>query len=330
MSQFLLKRIVILLAVLLLVNTFSYTVAMYLYSWVFPQHPDYFAVSVPAELPDTDLPPLLHVLQGYSAYLWNALHGDLGVSLRGTSVIHRITVSLPRSLLLLGLALVFAAVFGVLGGLFSVDRKRRQTNPLALTLSVGSYSLPGFYLGIVVAMQIAINLRVRGEPGEPLLPVFGYGLDEHLILPVLALALRPTGEIARLTAELLADELPKPYVRTARAKGLPWRLVILRHAFRSVAANVVVTLGNSLRYLISTLLVIEWAFNWPGIGRDMVATIFRQYGVVIVNYDPYFLIGLITVLTLVTLVASLLAHLASWAIDPRIRREAVVLEGRAV
>ena len=326
MSRLLVKRILILLGVLLLINLLSYVIAMYLFTWVFPQHPTYFLNNAP-EIPDTNA-PLLHVLQGYPAYLWGALQGDLGARVtNGMPVMRSIGVALPRSLILLVLGMVTAAVLGVLGGLFSINRKKRRTNPLALVLSVAGYSLPGFFLGVLIAFQLAINIRLKGYAGDPLLPVTGYGLDEHLILPVLALALRPAGEIARLTSELLADELGKPYIRTARAKGLVWRLVILRHAFRTVMANVIVTLGNSLRYLISTLLIVEWLFSWPGLGRELVRLVLLQYGVVL-NFDPWFITGIITTLTLIALVVSFMTHTASWMVDPRLKK-ALISEGGA-
>ncbi len=83
------------------------------------------------------------------------------------------------------------------------------------------------------------------------------GIDEHLILPILALSARPTAEIARLTAELLGEELPKEYIRTARAKGLPERVIVMHHAFRNVAAAVINAMSNSWSYLIGSLVIVE-------------------------------------------------------------------------
>jgi peptide/nickel transport system permease protein len=156
--------------------------------------------------------------------------------------------------------------------------------------------------------------------GAFFLPTMGYGLDRHLILPVLALSARPAAEIARLTAELLSEELPKDYIRVARSKGLSERVVIRDHAFRNVAAAVINALRNSWAYLLGSLVIIETVFNWGGVGEALVkAVTFSDYAGS--RFNPALVAGLATAMALLFLLADLVTGLTARALDPRLRRE---------
>jgi ABC-type dipeptide/oligopeptide/nickel transport system permease component len=181
---------------------------------------------------------------------------------------------------------------------------------------MAGFSMPGFYLGILILYFMLWLAMTRGQAF--FLPTSGYGLDEHLVLPVLALCARPTAEIARLTAELLVEELSRDYVRTARAKGLSWRLTIVRHAFRNVAAAVFTAFGNSLSYLIGSLVIIEKVFIWGGLGNTLInAVTFSGYAGSFFN--PQLVASLMTALALLYLIADLVTGWMAWAIDPRLR-----------
>jgi peptide/nickel transport system permease protein len=279
------------------------------------------------EVPDPEaqvVVPVADVLASYGRYALGVFTGDLGDLRERVPLAAYLVGAVPKSLLLLALALTVAGVGGVAVGYLSVDRVRARTNPLALGMSLVGFSMPAFYLGVVAIQAMFLYSRAVGQRGTPL-PASGFGLDAHLVLPVLVLSVRPMAEIARFTAELLADELGKPYIRTAHAKGLSWRLVLLRHAFPNIAAGVVATLGNSLRYLISSLVVVEVLFDWPGLGETLAHALtprmdgrpsdYQQY-------DPPVVAGLVTALAALSLSVNLAAGLAAQALDPRLRRAA--------
>jgi ABC-type dipeptide/oligopeptide/nickel transport system permease component len=207
---------------------------------------------------------------------------------------------------------------GVTAGFLSVNYKTQQTNPLALILSLAGFSMPGFYMGILI-LYLMIWLAMNHGKGMFFLPTTGFGLDAHLILPTLALAARPTAEIARLTAELLREELPKDYINVARAKGLTERAVITRHAFRNVLAAVVNAMSNSWSYVIGSLVIIERVFAWGGIGEALIDSVtFSQFSGS--SFNPALVATLATSLALLWLLANLITTTIARAVDPRLRR----------
>ena len=224
---------------------------------------------------------------------------------------------LPRSLVLLGAGVVCAIVGGLGAGFLSVNRKTQRTNPLALILSLAGFSMPGFYMAILV-LYVMIWAAMNYGKGLFFLPTSGYGLDQHLILPVLALAIRPTAEIARMTAEMLSEELPKDYVRVARAKGLSERAVVLGHAFRNVVAAVINAMSNSWSYLIGSLVIIETVFSWGGLGETFIqAVTFSSYAGS--SFNPALVASLAAAMALLFLLADQITGLVALALDPRLR-----------
>ncbi len=265
-----------------------------------------------------DLPA---ALAGYLDYLAGIPRGDLGQMPGGDRepILSVILEALPKSLLLLGLAVAVAGLGGLVLGYLAVDQDRRRARTLALVASVLGFSMPAFYVGII-GLQAGYSMRRLTGSDLWVMPSGGFGLDDHLILPVLALAARPLTEIARLTAELTAEELGSNHVRTARAKGLPWRLVLLRHALRNALATVVTAVGGATRYLISSLVVVEVFFLWPGVGRLLARAIApRSDGrpSFAVLFEPDLVAGLVTSLAFMALLVGLLTSLAAPRLDPR-------------
>jgi peptide/nickel transport system permease protein len=235
----------------------------------------------------------------------------------GTSVPRHVLESLPPTLVLLGAATAVALAAGTLIGVSSVGRRR----PRALAFNVVGFSMPAFYIGIVGVQLSLLLARVLGTRAV-VLPSMGFGLDRHLILPVLALALRPTAEIARLTAESLSAEMTRDYVRTARAVGHPPRRVLLRHAWTNIVSAVMAAQGNAMRYLISSLVVVELLFRWPGLGRELALALTpRMDGrpSASILYDPHVVAGLCTALAALSLAVGLITTIAARRVDPRLR-----------
>jgi peptide/nickel transport system permease protein len=279
-------------------------------------------------VPDTKV-AIADVFATYPEYLEGVLRGDFGMmrmnELRGMlfaraeiPIIDLVLERLPRSLLLLGLSVTFAIVVGLAAGLLSVNYETQRTNPLALIISLAGFSMPGFYVGILV-LYVMIWVAMSHGKWVFFLPTSGYGVDRHLILPVLALAVRPTAEIARLTAELLGEELPKDYIRVARAKGLPEWVVRMRHAFRNVIPAVINAMSNSWSYVIGSLVIIERVFAWGGIGEALIDSVtFSQFAGS--SFNPALVATLATVTALLFLITDLVTGLLAQALDPRLRR----------
>lgn len=269
--------------------------------------------SVSAEVANKKFPDLV---RDYWNYLQATAQGKTSFLRNGSSSVRQmIAEALPDSLILLALSLVVAAVIGIGTGLLSINVRAHRANPLALLVALGGFAMPSFYMGIVILgamLWASFSLKQSGI----FLPISGYGLDDHLILPVLVLASRPTAEIARITAELTAAELSKEYIKVARAKGLPWRLVILRHAFRNIIAVVITALSNGMRYLISSLIVVEWLFLWPGLGYLLVQALLKNSGVLL---EPVVVAETMSVLALLLMLTSLSADLIGQLVDIRLR-----------
>jgi peptide/nickel transport system permease protein len=308
------KRASLFFIVLLAVNAAAYLVAMYL-DLRGPMAYNYVANN-PVSLSE--------VLEPYPEYLRMVLDGDLGIarmrrySYREMSVLGLLARTLPRSLILLGLAVLFSTGVGITAGFLSVDYKTYRTNPLALVLSLAGFSMPGFYMAILV-LYLIIRLAMTYGKGVFFLPTTGYGLDSHLLLPLLALAARPTAEVARLTSELLGEELPKDYIRVARSKGLSERAVVMGHAFRNVVSAVINAFSNSWAYLLGSLVIIEKVFGWGGIGEALIdAVSFSQFAGS--SFNAPLVASLATAMALLFLLADLATGLAAQALDPRLAR----------
>ncbi len=262
------------------------------------------------------------VVAAYRDYVAGAMHGDMGTLLNGDGVAETVWAAFPKSLLLLVAAVAVAAVAGILIGYLALDQGTRRARAASFWLNVVGYSAPAFYVGILAIQGMILLARATGVRGL-VLPAVGYGLDRHLILPVLALALRPTAEIARLTSESLAAELRLPYVRTGEAKGAGWRRLLWRHAWPNVAAPVFVHLGNTVRYLVGSLVVVELLFNWPGVGKLLATAVAPRVDgrpSAQVLYNPDLVAATVTALAALVLVVGFITAVAAWRSDPRLRR----------
>lgn len=259
----------------------------------------------------------------YTAYLSQVPDGGLGRVGSGP-ITEIIGNGVENSLILLGAALLATALLGPLLGLLSISAQTRRMRPLAMLITTAGASLPGFFLGVAIisAMIYGIFSITRGRTP---LPISGYGLDEHLVLPVLVLAVGPALQVARITAGMLENELHQEYIHVAQSKGLSWHRIYLRHALPNIASAVILTIGRSLRLLVSGLIVVEALFLWPGLGRIFTYAI----GIRIDGREPlaYFLHPpLLATLAVVFGVALLLADLAAnlfayWS-DPRLSHRA--------
>ena len=255
-----------------------------------------------------DLPGYVRLLR----WLGNVLHGDLGRSiLLDIPVTQAIAQRLPVTAALTGLSLCFSVILGLGSGIFAALRRNRVGDRATMLLAVFGMSVPDFWLGLSGIYLFAVVLGW--------LPSGGYvpfGQDpiaalRSLILPALTLATTNIGLVARMTRSSMLEVLGQDYVRTARAKGMPDRVVVLKHALTNALMPIVTVLGIVVGLLLSGAVVIETVFNLPGIGRLIVdAVLRRDYPVVQGGL-------LLTACTFVLI--NLLVDCLYGVLDPRVR-----------
>jgi peptide/nickel transport system permease protein len=249
-------------------------------------------------------------------YLRQAAHGDLGLAWQGQGRIRRavpvqqmLADTYPKSLGLLALALAVATGFGVLGGLFGALRERSSLTSVVMTATVLGVSTPSFFTALL--LQIA-EIRFYNRAGFRLVPVAGFGWDAHMLLPSLVLSARPLAHIARVTLVTMREVLDQDYVRTALAKGLPNPAIWGRHALRNAAVPILTGVGVSLRFSLSSLPVVEYFFNWPGLGATLLDGIRTRQSSLVVT--------LALALGLTFMALNLLLDVCYRLIDPRFRQ----------
>ncbi len=210
----------------------------------------------------------------YLNYLWGLVHGDFGMStVFRNHVAEQLLARYPLTLQLAGFAITLALVVGILVGIVSAVRPYSWVDYASMLGAIAGVSLPNFWLGLMLVIVFAVQLRI--------FPVTGSGDLNALVLPAITLATYPTAIIARMTRSSMLEVLRQDYVRTARSKGLAERAVILRHALRSALIPTVTVAGIQFGYLLGGSIVVETVFAYPGIGLLMIDSIrMRDYTVV--------------------------------------------------
>lgn len=281
----------------------------------------YFAATHPTNQPPPGMPRQFSEEFDYPTYLKGVLAGDLGEV--GSAPIREVLVdSIKNSLVLLSLTMVITFIGGPLLGYFSISKRTRRIRPGAVVLTTIGQSMPGFFLGVVILALMIYGIFSLRQGRTPL-PISGYGLDEHLILPVLVLATGPMLQVARVTANMLENEFQQDYIRVAESKGLAWPALFWRHAFPNIISAVFLTLGRSARWLVSGLLVVETLFLWPGLGRIFTYTVgVRIDGREPIGFylEPDMLSALAVVFGVGLLLADLLTSVLAYWSDPRLNR----------
>jgi oligopeptide transport system permease protein len=204
--------------------------------------------------------------QQFGRYLWSLAHGDFGPSFqyKDFTVTELIAAGFPVSLRLGGLAMLLALLVGVSIGTLAALRHNRPADRLAMAAAMTGISIPNFVMAPLLILVFAIYLGWLPAGG------LGDGSPRHLVLPVIALALPQIAYISRLTRGSMIEVLNSPFIRTARAKGLPERKVVLGHALKPALLPVVSYLGPATAAIITGSVVIEQIFGVPGLGRYFV------------------------------------------------------------
>ncbi len=250
-------------------------------------------------------------------YAGNIVRGDLGVSyVQGRPVIDVIADRLPPTMLLTGAALLISTVVGISLGVYAATRRQRLPDIAIQVTTLAADAAPVFWVGQLAILAFALNLGLFPVQGmadarTPQGILAGIlDLAHHLALPAMVLAVGEIAVIARMTRVGLIDELTQDYVRTARAKGLSERTVVLRHALRRALIPVTTVIGGRVGHLISGAVIVETIFGWPGLGRLLVIAMQTR--------DMPIVMGIFLLVSLSVVIANLITDLIYGQLDPRI------------
>ncbi|MBB3148376.1 peptide/nickel transport system permease protein/oligopeptide transport system permease protein [Phyllobacterium trifolii] len=237
-------------------------------------------------------------------YVLNALTGDLGTSFRANEPVALLILErLPNTLLLSVAGLGLAAMIGVPVGVAAAVNRGNGVDTFLTTIMVLAFSVPGFWLGLILMQIFALRLRW--------LPVAGTDL-ENMVLPALTLGLAYSPIVARMTRSALLDVLAEDFVRTARARGLPESQVLAVHVLRPALVNIVTILGIGFASMMGGQVIIESVFAWNGLGRLAVQAMLQRDYPVIQGFVVAFATSIVVISTCLELLYALL--------DPRMRR----------
>src|SRR5690348_513410 len=240
----------------------------------------------------------------YIHYWAGVLHGNLGTSLRlNDSITHLVLTRYPYTVELTVAALIIAVLLSVPAGVASALRRDRWQDRLLSFVSLLGLSFPAFALGPILILVVSIKLGW--------LPVSGAGGISHLILPAITMGSALAAILTRMVRTAMLEELGQDYIRTARAKGLPERVVVYKHALRNALIPVITLIGLQFGALLAGAIVTEKIFSWPGIGRLTVSAI--------ENRDYPLLQGCILAVGLTYVLVNLATDVMYMVINPRIR-----------
>lgn len=240
----------------------------------------------------------------YLRYWKGVLHGNLGQSIRlNDSVTHLVLTRYPYTMELTAAALVFAILLAVPGGIAAAVKRGKARDQVIGVVSLLGLSIPAFALGPILIVLVSIKLGW--------LPVSGAGDWKHLVLPAVTMGSALAAILTRMVRTSMLEELGQDYIRTARAKGLPERVVVYKHALRNAMIPVMTLIGLQFGVLLAGAIVTETIFSWPGIGRLTVSAIS--------NRDYPLLQGCILAIGLTYVLVNLATDVLYMVVNPRIR-----------
>ncbi len=254
------------------------------------------------------------LVERYLTWLGNVLTGDFGRSYSlNRPVIDEIVERFSATLILAGVSFLLCAVFGILAGVISAARQYGFADKLITLVVLIGISLPSFFLGMMMILLFAVKLRWL--PVSGMYAIYGGGdfpdLLRHLLMPAIALSLVATGVVARLSRSAMLEVLRQDYIRTARAKGVSERRVVMQHALRSAMVSIIPVLGLQAGFVLSGAVYIEIVFQWPGIGRMLVNGILQR--------DILLVQGGVVLVATCYVLFNILVDIAQCLLDPRIK-----------
>jgi len=253
-------------------------------------------------------------VQRYFIWLWNMVQGDFGRSFSlNRPVLDEVLDRFGATLVLAGTSFVLCSVIGVAAGVVSAARQYGPADRAITFAVLLGISIPSFFLGMMMILIFAVQLR--WFPASGMWPIYGdrtlLVLVTHLTMPALALAVVATGVVARLSRSAMLEVLRQDYIRTARAKGVPERGVIWRHALRAAMVSILPVLGIQAGFVLSGAVYIEIVFQWPGVGRMLVDAILKR--------DILLVQGGVVLVAACYVMFNIVVDVAQSLLDPRIK-----------
>ena len=257
-----------------------------------------------------DLP--LHIQLG--KYLWKFVQGDLGRSFtRGEQVTDIILARLPATLLLMGPSLILGAVLGTLGGAWAARYLGSKVDKTISGLSVAAYSVPVFWLGLILIYLFSVNLKWLPSSGMMSFLSEKRGLADtlrHMVLPVFSLTVFYIGQNIKVARASVAEAIREDYITTFRAAGFKENTIFFKHALRNALLPIVSMTGMQFAYLTAGAVLTETVFSWPGMGQLMFqAVLARDYPLIMGGY---------VLMSVMVVAFTFLVDLIYVVIDPRI------------
>ncbi len=252
----------------------------------------------------------------YLRWLNNVLHGNLGSSLgQGLPVVSLVADRLPATIQLVLTGLMLTTALGVAIGVVSAIKRNSLLDHLATGFTFLGMSVPVFWLGLMLIIVFAITLRLLPSSGAYTLGA-PFSLRDrlaHLVLPAVVLAAANLAQIARYTRSSMIEVLNADFLRTARAKGLGERVVMVRHALRNALIPVVTVVALGIPRLVGGVAIAESVFAWPGMGQLAVDSGLQR--------DYPMIMGITLMVSVLVVVTNLLTDLSYLLLDPRVKLE---------
>jgi len=252
------------------------------------------------------------LIEQYAVFMGNVLRGDWGTSMvTGQPVIGEVLKVLPWTIELTVVSIVLGSVIGIPLGVFAAIRRNGLFDYLTRIVSLVGLSFPPFVSAIILLLVFAIEW--------PLFPVISARTGsvtawlQSLALPALNLGLIMAAYVTRVTRSAVLEVMQEDYIRTARAKGLPWQVVVWRHAVRNALIPVITVVGLYFGILVGNSVLTEIVFNRPGLGKLIIGALNQR--------DYTMLQGMMVIYTIVVVIVNLATDLAYGAADPRVKLE---------
>mgnify|MGYP002796749267 CR=1 FL=1 len=264
----------------------------------------FFLVRLSGDPTSTMLPLDKPLLEQYGIFLNDLIHGRFGTSLRyGREATEVVLERLPATLQLASISLLVSTLLGVGLGVLCARTKGTVLDVVVNGLSVIGQAMPSFWIGIMLILLFGVVLKW--------LPVSGPGDWRNLVMPVATLSIVTAAQIIPLVRSSMLEIMHEDYIRTAKSKGLRERIVVYKHAFKNALIPVVTILALQVPNLIGGSLITETVFAWPGLGQLLIQCINGR--------DMCVVQACVVFISLITIVANLVADVLYAVIDPRIR-----------
>ena len=252
------------------------------------------------------------IYQQYFAWMSNLLTGDLGeMYSSGRDVGPIVRDRLPETIVLGIFGWVFALVIAIPAGIYAAVNKDKLGDSVSRFFALAGISIPNFWLGLMLILVFALYLDWFSATPPSREPLYSPQMLYYLLLPGITIGTASAAALMRVMRTSMAEEMNKEYVTAARAKGLPERTVVLKHVLRNSLISVVTLAALLTASIISGSVVVEYVFNWPGLGREFIEALHEH------EIDMIMAVTLITGTAII--IANLIADIMYAVLDPRIR-----------